>query len=226
MKLVDNILADNCYFKAETPKDSVVLHFTAGPSAKGAIATFQSSPRANGYPVSTPYVVEVDGTIYKIFEDKYWSYHLGVQGPQAENHKHDKRSVAIEIANVGPLRPHGGEALGYWPNNFKSKYCLLTETTKYVKLPSKWRNEEYFATFPQAQIDAVLELVESICEAHRIPKILPPPSVRHSFDLERFKEYRGVLSHVNFRPDKTDLAPLQSDALYANLIARGFTEVA
>lgn len=206
------------------------MHFTAGQTAIPAIETFKRSPKDNGFPVSTHYVVDRDGTVYGLFDEQYWSYHLGIQGSMAQSHKHDKRSVSIEIANVGPLRRRGDQ-MCYWPPSikdpngyfqsaFKSPYCTVGDTQKYVKLQSPYRYESYFASFTEQQIEAVSELVNDICTRHGISKLIPPTHKIHEFDVPYFKEFDGVTSHVNWRADKTDLAPGQSDPIWNLLVDR------
>lgn len=226
MKLVSSPLPAGAYFNEVTPKDMVLLHFTAGGSASGAIETFKNYPKTNGYPVSTHYVVDTDGTVYKLFEERYWSYHLGIKGNDAEKHRHDKRSVAIEIVNVGALRIKG-DLMCYWPpldkNGlplFTSKFCAIGDRPKYVRLQTSWRDETFFAAFPQAQIDAAAELTNDICTRIGIPKRIPPPDRMFDFDIGFYKKFVGVTSHVNWRPDKTDLAPVQSEPIWAELIQR------
>lgn len=229
MKIVESTLDRDMYFPQTTAKDMVVLHFTAGARADSAIATFRNAPKAFGYPVSTHYVVDIDGTVSRLFSEDFWSYHLGITGAAAENHRHDKRSVAIEIANVGPLRQKG-EMLNYWPPavspsglaSFKTPFCQVSEPTKYVKLPTPWRGESYFAAFPRLQVDAVAELVDDICTRLRIEKLVPSPDVRFQFNIPYFSKFQGVTSHVNWRPDKTDLAPVQSDPIWSELVEKGF----
>lgn len=221
--------ANEC-FMTETQKTGVVLHFTAGPTAIPAIQTFKNGARINGYPVSTSYVVDTNGTIYRLFEDRFWSYHLGIKGPAAQNHKHDKRTVGIEIANVGPLRVKG-DSLYYWPPantqtglpTFGSLYCKIADKSRYVKVPTPFRGESYFASFTQEQAVAVAELVDDICTRHNIPKEIPPDAYRYVFDMSVFSTFQGVMSHVNFRPDKFDLAPVQADNIYHNLSSQGFS---
>lgn len=226
----EHLLPDNCFFKTKTSKSLVVLHFTAGLSAHPAIQTFRSSPKVNGYPVSTQYVVDRDGTIYRLFEDQYWSYHLGIKGHLGQSHRHDKRSVAIEIANVGPLRRRGDQ-MCYWPpaiadkngiyqSAFKSPYCTVADTQKYIKLQEPFRYETYFASFSEQQISAVADLVNDVCNRNEIPKLIPSTDLISKFDVRYFQEFEGVTSHVNWRADKTDLAPGQSDPIWNLLMDR------
>jgi N-acetyl-anhydromuramyl-L-alanine amidase AmpD len=191
------------YFADPHPKDLVVLHFTAGGSVAGAVACWLGQKDE----VATPYIVDVDGVVYATFDPKFWAYHLGVVGPQAQNHKHDKRSVPIEIVGFGPLKLKG-DTLCSWPGNYTNPYCGLTEKEKYVH--SSFRGSDYFTAFPEAQKQAVVELVRKISEEFQIPLAIPPVEHRGSFDLSFFDNWKGIASHQNFRSDKSDIGPAWS----------------
>ena len=206
------------FIAAAQVKNLVVLHFTAGATASGALAQWNSQLNY----VSTPYIVDLNGDVIRTYSEEFWSYHLG---EASEDHRNHKRSIAVEIVNRGPLRAkYGSEQLFWWPNDFKTPYCFNRERDKYVTLPAAWHSEKFFAAFTQAQIDAVVELVVEICERRGIPKAIPPARIRHTMDVSWYRNFKGVCSHVNFRADKTDLAPGQSDAIWAGLLAKGFTE--
>lgn len=191
------------YFAQKFPKDLIMLHFTAGSSARSAYDSWRSTPSK----VATAYLVDTDGSIYECFPPEYWAYHLGVAGAASADWKHDKRSIGIEIANAGPLRldANDGQQLNWWPNNFKTKFCTTEETAKYVKAP--YRGFAYFASFPPVQCDAVVGLVDQLCSAFSIPRALPPEVKRTAFDIEFFESFRGIASHQNFRRDKLDIGP-------------------
>ena len=178
----------------------IMLHFTAGSRVDGAFNSWMSQT----IQIGTPYILDRDGTVYEIFDPKAWAYHLGVTGPKAQNHKHDKRSVPIEIINMGPLKLKG-DTLYSWPNNYNQKFCTLAETDKYVK--ASYRGFDYYDAFPQVQKDAVVELVKKISTDFKIPITLPPVEKRTAFDLDFFDNWVGVASHQNFRPDKFDIGP-------------------
>ena len=117
------------YFQEEFDKDLIVLHFTAGMSAQSASSAWTSTP----VQVATPYVVDPDGTIHEFFDPRYWAYHLGVPGSASDGYRHDRRSIPIEIANVGPLKtdPANPKRLNWWPpanpgtgqSEFRTKWC-------------------------------------------------------------------------------------------------------
>lgn len=63
---------DSFYIKEKFPKERIVLHFTAG-YLKGDISKLTEP----GNDVSVAYVIGRGGAIYQLWDDAYWSYHLG-----------------------------------------------------------------------------------------------------------------------------------------------------
>lgn len=196
-------LAQGEYFPEPQKKDLVVLHFTAGGSARSA---FNSWKDGGASKVATAYLVDLDGTIYDVFPENRWAYHLGVSIGNA-GHIQDKRSIGIEIANFGPLRPSktDPDQLCSWPKDFSNPFCRLSETERYVK--ADYRGEHYFAAFPDAQVVAVGQLVADICKRNGIPVSLPSPDRLTVADPAGFASFVGICSHQNFRSDKTDIGP-------------------
>ncbi len=186
------------YYAEATKKDLIVLHFTAGQSARSAVTAWRSTPEH----VATAYVVDVDGTVYETFRPDYWAYHLGIRGGT----EHERRSIGVEIANVGPLQParDDAEVLAWWPRDWGQKYCTLAETDRYCQ--REYRGKRYFATFPDAQLDAVGRLVRDLCDRFEIARCLPDASRRLECD-PTFAAYKGVATHANFRADKWDVGP-------------------
>jgi N-acetyl-anhydromuramyl-L-alanine amidase AmpD len=186
------------YYAAVTKKDLIVLHFTAGRTAASAIQTWRGDPQH----VATAYAVDNDGTIFEAFDPSFWAYHLGIKGVSL----HDKRSIGIEIANVGPLRrTAAGDALNWWPSKFGQRYCGIEESGRYVK--SEYRGEKYFASFAQPQMEAVGKLVRHLAERFSIPAVVAGSSRRSEFDPAFFSGFQGIATHSNFRLDKWDIGP-------------------
>jgi len=186
-------------------KDLIVLHFTAGTTAKSAFDTWRNDPVR----VATAYLVDVDGTIYEVFPPEFWAAHLGVKGTQ---NAHDKRSIGIEIANVGPLQRSAEDSsvLNWWPRKskdapeFTTRFCRLDEAARFIAKP--YRGKTHFASFPTVQVDSVAALVRGLCERFSIRPALPSPTLRFECD-PTFASYKGVCSHANFRLDKWDIGP-------------------
>lgn len=183
------------YFAEPTKKDLIVLHFTAGSTACGAYAWWTKDQGR----VATAYLVDLDGKAYQTFSPAFWAYHLGMQrdNPGFIN---DRRSIGIEIVNVGPLRiSRDGKQLNWWPNAFSTRFCGIEETSKYVK--ASFRGFDYFAAFPEAQAKAVGKLVASLRERFKICGTLPAELAGYA------PNHAGVASHQNFRSDKSDIGP-------------------
>jgi N-acetyl-anhydromuramyl-L-alanine amidase AmpD len=189
-----------------TAKDLIVLHFTAGTTARSAFDTWRNDPRR----IATSYLVDLDGTILEVFPPSSWASHLGVSSPRSSQ---DRRSIGIEIANVGPLQVSTDDpsVLNWWPRRtatspeFTTKFCRLDETSKYVA--KEFRGKTHFAAFPDVQIDALAALVRMLCEQFGIKAELPVGAGRFTCDVNAFSSYKGVCSHANFRQDKWDIGP-------------------
>ena len=200
------VLSARDFIAEETRKDLIVLHFTAGRTARSAFDTWRNDPRR----IATSYLVDVDGTIYEVFPPTFWAAHLGVE---KTNNVHDRRSIGIEIANVGPLQPSTEDPgiLNWWlpkakgAPQFTTKFCGVDETDKYLN--ADFRRTRHFAAFADAQMDAVGRLVRGLCEQFSIPAALPPQSRRFECDAQAFAGFTGVCSHANFRQDKWDIGP-------------------
>ncbi|MBI5283015.1 MAG: N-acetylmuramoyl-L-alanine amidase [Candidatus Solibacter usitatus] len=193
-------LNKRCFFDKTNPKDLIVLHFTAGSSARSAFETWRSAQ--NG--VSAPYIVDTDGRIYETFEPAFWSFHLGVQGEPSRRWTHDKRSVGIEIVNAGPLKLDG-ERMLWWPGNFSSEFCKTNQEAAYLR--QAYRGFDYWAVFTEAQRLAVSALTGHLCRRFGIPAQLASETKRVQFDLNYFATFKGIAAHQNFRPDKFDIGP-------------------
>jgi N-acetyl-anhydromuramyl-L-alanine amidase AmpD len=193
-------LAPGQFFTAREKKDLIVLHFTAGSTAAGAFQSWQSSP----VEVGTAYILDTDGVVYEVFPPECWAYHLGIQGAASEGHRHDKRSIGIEIVNPGGL-VRRGDMLYWWPRNYTASWCRVADTGQYVQ--AKFRGIDYWATFGHAQSVSLIRLVNWLSATHDIPGKIPGEDIRGAFNPAAFAGFRGIASHQNFRADKTDIGP-------------------
>lgn len=192
---------DGYYTASPVGKRMIVLHFTAGYLG-GDLATLTK----DSFRVSVPFVIARNGTIVKLFDTRYWSFHLG-PGAVGGNTTGSKQSVAIELSNVGPLDLAGNWLWTAWG----SKYCKVSEVEYYQELATPYRGSKYYATFTDAQYEAVDALLIEISDEHGVPlTFLSEPDRYDMFaSAAEAKTYRGVCSHVNFRPptDKSDIGP-------------------
>ena len=122
----------------------IVLHFTAGYDWKSAYSTFLKTDR-----VATPFLVGADGTIYRLFDELYWAHHIGIKGRDSENNRHDKRSIGIEIVNIGPVWFKRGKWVDYLGKAHPENQIVRGRN----------RDAEGGVVFPGAQVDSVCILV-------------------------------------------------------------------
>ena len=80
------------YYPEKTPKERIVLHFTAG-NLRGDLITLTGDQH-----VSVPYVIARNGTIFQLFNPEHWSYHLG-RGSVGGNTAQSKVTIGIELSN-------------------------------------------------------------------------------------------------------------------------------
>lgn len=186
------------YYPEETAKRKIVLHFTMG-YLKGDIATLTKQH------VSVPFVVGRNGVIYNLFASKYWSYHLG-KTAIGGNTPMSKESVGIEISNIGPLKQIGNNLVTTYSDS--DVYCAINETQYYTRLKTQYRGYEFFATYTDAQYEAISKLIKFLCAKYNLPKNFLNEPERHEIMSEPgFKGFSGIVSHVNCRSDKTDIGP-------------------
>lgn len=188
------------FYPEETHKSAITLHFTVG-FLTGDIGTLIDQ----GSHVSVPFVIGRNGTVYQLFNSKYWAYHLG-RGTLGGNTAGSRRTIGIELSNIGPLSRHDGELR----NIYGSKYCTVAEKDFYTKMNSSYRKYSYFASFTEEQYDSLSKLITYLCSKHNIPRKFLSPERRYSlFSSKDIAEtYEGVCSHVNFRADgKVDIGP-------------------
>ncbi|MFA6422230.1 MAG: N-acetylmuramoyl-L-alanine amidase [Candidatus Buchananbacteria bacterium] len=176
------------YFHEICQKDLIVLHFTAGYNWQGAWATFAAPGK-----MSTPYIVDLTGPkhIVKLYDEKFWSYHLGIK--EDRQHLNDKRSIGIEIVNIGPVWNKDGRWVDYlgkeWPES------------EIVK--GKNRGADGGVKFPDEQVIAVAQLVNYLCQKYKIKKVIP--AERINCQWPGIGNFKGIATHQMFRKDKYDL---------------------
>ncbi len=79
-----------------TPIDMLVLHYTGMPAARDALARLRD-PEAR---VSSHYLVEEDGTVWRLVDEQHQAFHAGISHWRGRNAL-NACSIGIEIANPG-----------------------------------------------------------------------------------------------------------------------------
>ena len=83
-----------------TPIDHLVLHYTGMESGEAALARLRDPAPPTGIPVSSHYLIEEDGRIFRLVPESRRAWHAGIshwRGHTALN----ARSIGLEIVNPG-----------------------------------------------------------------------------------------------------------------------------
>jgi N-acetyl-anhydromuramyl-L-alanine amidase AmpD len=184
------------YYTEKNDKKQIVLHFTMG-HVQGDIFTLTTK----GKPISVPYVIARDGLVYRLFGSEFWSHHIGPNN-LGSNKTFSKESIAIEISNYGPLKLEGTTL----NTDYKDRYCLLEDTSEYIKLEKKYRVSQYYAAYTDVQYEAIIVLLRYLTAAYGIKRAFMPEDLRFA-TTSKVVNFDGIVSHVNYREDKSDIGP-------------------
>lgn len=189
------------YYEEKIGKTQIVIHFTAG-YLKGDVATL-TTPSNH---VSVPFILARDGSILNTWSSAYWSYHLG-PGAVGGNTAGSKRTIAIEVSNIGYLNKIGNNLVSSYSNS--DVYCGLDEKNFYAKVDTPYRGEEYFATFTSNQYNSLITLLRYLTAQYNIPRAFLPENKRYDIvGQNEIVNFKGIVSHVNYRPSgKWDFGP-------------------
>jgi N-acetyl-anhydromuramyl-L-alanine amidase AmpD len=209
------------YFQDVITKKQVVLHHTVGGTARSTFNYWVN--QANH--VATAYIADRDGTLYEVFDPKFWAWHLGLK--LAQNTIANKQSIGIEIASAGPLRSGKELNTKLGQNKFdvnylyafdidvvpftnaKKYYNMTTDAAKFVGVPTPFRGYSFFDAYTELQTASTISLVNYLCEQFHIPRQLIPNQNKLEFDISTLN-FSGIITHCNVRQDKSDLDPYWS----------------
>ncbi len=183
------------FYQTRTVKTQICLHFTVGVIT-GDVA---SLTKENNH-MSVPYVVDRSGHIYRLFDDAFWSYHLGSTAIGG-NAVMSKQSIGIEISNYGPLKDK--EQNGNYIDAYGNLYTKDPANVDFVS----YRGYCYYAKMTEIQKKAVAHLLKYLSEKHGIPLTFKE-MIGDVFDTsEEAVAYKGIFCHSNVRSDKYDMPP-------------------
>lgn len=175
------------YYQGVYPKKYIILHHTAGSTAASAIAHWATTPDH----IATPYVIDRDGTIYEVFDPKFWAYHLGVKG----NSSIEKASIGIEIVAWGQLTLKEGKYYTYTKKALPDSEVVAVE----------FRGHKYYQRYTPEQIAALKVLLPYLLDRF---KIVPQTARKDFWEYsDPSKLPPGIWSHTTVRKDKVDVFP-------------------
>lgn len=138
----------------------IVNHFTSGYSADGAISTFKSGV------VAAHVVIDRDGTITQMVPFNRRANHAGPSAWMGYNMLNNY-SIGIELVNLGGA-------------TVAANGDLIDEYGRKVKDPSRWvegfqknagPSVKFWETYPEAQINALVEVTKAILATYNIKDI-------------------------------------------------------
>lgn len=200
MKLITKTLENDQFFRQLHTKTNIVLHHTVSQTAESAISWWGNTAER----VGTAYVIGKDGTVFNCFPDSCWAWHLGLK--HQRNGELNRRSIAIELVNEGPLWQHKDGSIR-WLNPIGPKYLHTTAPDR-VPVPNdpQWRYDcQYWAPYTQAQYDALNDLLPSLLSRYNLPGTM---YTGRDYDAKlTIPDKYTIYSHCNVRADKSDLSP-------------------
>jgi len=205
-KLIEPANGDRGYFftdSAAKDKQRIVLHFTAGVLTGDLKALTGQLPKRLKT-ISVPFVMGRDGSVYRPFSSAAWAWHLGgFVKKRAIRVAEQKATIGIEISNIGPLKKKGDVL----KTIYRSEYCTLDQSDRYTELATPYRGYKYWATYTDKQINSLIILLRYLTATYDIPRAFIPEENRYITNVPDTLKFKGIVSHVNYRKDKSDLGP-------------------
>lgn len=180
------------FYPEAFPKKNIFIHHTVGGSAGSSFRYWQQQPEK----VGTAFLIDRDGTIFEVFDPRYWCHHLGLH--HRRNTELNQQLIGIEIASEGALTMKEGKLFAF--------DGMQVFRVGYIDNETEWRGYRYFDSYEPSQIKSLYNLVAYLCEQHSVPKKCVEQKESHFFD-EKFFDFSGILGHCNVRADKTDPHP-------------------
>lgn len=173
-----------------TEKKCIVIHGTASGSMEDAKAAFQK----NG--VSVPFIIDRDGTIYQLYDEKFLHWHAGSNFREIS-----KKSIGIEMVCWNHVKYKKDHAETWTGEKIPISECKSLQ----------YRGENLFNIITKEQHKALEELLSFLCGKYHIQKRL----VR-DFNPKLIKDenFSGICFHSSFHPHKMDFPPNLIDPIY------------
>ncbi len=166
----------------------LIMHYTAGSNAEGAIQWLTDPQSGNpDKRVSAHLVIGRDGQITQLVPFDRIAWHAGFsfwEGRRLLN----RCSIGIELDNDGALKPG--------PNGWVAKSGATYQENE-VLVEAHWKNfqKNGWQLFPQAQLDAALEVSRLIVEHYQLQEVLGHDDIHvakvdpgPAFPMEHFRE--------------------------------------
>lgn len=190
------------WIKEKTNKKFIVIHHTASnynPYQWIEDLDNESGIGASHYVIGRyakdiPTSYDLDGKIIQLFNDDYWSYHIGL------DKELEKQSISIELCNWGPINYDGTTISGE-----------QISRDEISDIGYDFKGYYLFENYSNKQIQSLIKLLIYLCNKWNIP--FTPDGVKgYGMDDGWFNElnllnYNGIYHHGNFKSEQIDLYP-------------------
>lgn len=181
----------NYYYNQNVEKTAAVIHFT-----EGFIKSDLYYLTHKGH-VSVAFYIARGGEILNLHSSRKWAYHLG-KGASGGNTTMSKSTIPIELSNIGALTRKGDILV----SRYGDEYCHVLDKDQYHQLEEDFRGHTYFATHTDAQYDSLAVLLKYLNKSRGIELNFLPEEKRFiKLPSSEIRDYRGILTHINFRND-------------------------
>jgi hypothetical protein len=186
-------LVSSAYSTDIFTKSQIYLHHTAG---LGYTETVVQTWTVRGGIVGTAFVIEQDGTIGQVFDDKYWSNHASA------GHAVHQISIGIELISFGPLEPTGqfqGSKQRYKIGGYSPPIYHYFDDSEIYTYISPIRGYKIYNKYTDAQLDSLHKLLCALCDKY--------PNVSRT---------NGLQSAPDFLYNPTDTIKLKTPGIWTH----------
>jgi len=191
--------------------DTIVIHYTAGPSASSAMNTFKDP----SVKVSVHVLIDEDGNLTQLIPFNKVAWHAG-KSAWLDRNRLNPYSIGIEIVNAGRLEKCGDTWRSWfgkcYPENRVIRATHRNETT-----------ESWWHVYTEEQITATFELCKELAKTYDIRYILGHEEISPgrkcdpgpAFPLDKIRER---LLHGNRSDDEQELQEFDTGTVTASAL--------
>jgi len=204
---------DSGPFAAGQP-DTVVIHFTAGPSLASAVNTFKEP----GYEASAHLLIDRDGSLVQMIDFNRVAWHAGVSRWE-ERSGLNRYAIGIELVNAGELTPSGEGYLAWFGTRYSDSDVIQAVHRNQTE-PSYWH------TYTPEQIEACFEVCRVLKAQYGINMILGHEEIAPgrkidpgpAFPLERLRDRVLTGRQVDEEAHETETQTSENATVTASLL--------
>jgi len=176
---------DNTFNSIKTRKTQIMLGHTSR-NIDDYVKSVELRHNGN-YKNSPHYVISKSGVKTNIIKPEYTTNFFGYKDV-------DNNIVTVLLENEGWLAPKkNNHRLCDWLGNIY----------KGEVFEKKWRNKFFWSTYTDKQVEALISLLDVLCDDLNIKKEF----IGHNVRVEGVQKFKGIVSRSNYSEYFTDLSP-------------------